>query len=43
MDRLLDYFTNHPILAGAAVVMAFLVLSLPSGITRRTAPRQNEL
>jgi rhodanese-related sulfurtransferase len=27
MDRLLDYFTNHPILAGAAVVMAFLVLA----------------
>jgi rhodanese-related sulfurtransferase len=27
MDRLLDYFTNHPILAGAAVVMTFLVLA----------------
>ena len=27
MDRLLDYFTNHPILAGAAAVMAFLVLA----------------
>lgn len=26
MDRLLDYFTNHPLLAGAAVVMAALVL-----------------
>ncbi|MGQ0384280.1 MAG: rhodanese-like domain-containing protein [Gammaproteobacteria bacterium] len=27
MDRLLDYFTNHPLLAGAAVVMAALVLA----------------
>lgn len=27
MDRLLDYFTNHPILAGAAVVMTFFVLA----------------
>lgn len=27
MDRLLDYFTNHPLLAGAAVVMATLVLA----------------
>ena len=27
MDRLLDYFTNHPLLAGAAVVMAFVVLA----------------
>jgi rhodanese-related sulfurtransferase len=27
MDRLLDYFTNHPFLAGAAVVMTFLVLA----------------
>ena len=27
MDRLLDYFTNHPILAGAAVVMTVLVLA----------------
>ncbi len=26
MDRLLDYFTNHPLLAGAAVVMTTLVL-----------------
>ncbi len=26
MDRLLDYFTNHPVLAGAAVVMAFLTI-----------------
>ncbi len=26
MDRLLDYFTNHPLLAGAAVVMTALVL-----------------
>jgi rhodanese-related sulfurtransferase len=26
MDRLLDYFTNHPVLAGAAVVMIALVL-----------------
>jgi len=25
MDQLLDYFTNHPLLAGAAVVMAALV------------------
>ncbi|MGQ0429654.1 MAG: rhodanese-like domain-containing protein [Gammaproteobacteria bacterium] len=27
MDRLLDYFTNHPLLAGAAVVMTTLVLA----------------
>jgi len=27
MDRLLDYFTNHPLLAGAAVVMTALVLA----------------
>ncbi len=27
MDRLLDYFTNHPILAGAAAVFAFFVLA----------------
>jgi rhodanese-related sulfurtransferase len=27
MDQLLDYFTNHPYLAGAAVVMTFLVLA----------------
>ena len=27
MDRLLDYFTNHPLLAGAAVVVAFFVLA----------------
>ncbi len=27
MDQLLDYFTNHPLLAGAAVVMAFFVLA----------------
>ena len=27
MDRLLDYFTNHPLLAGAGVVMAFFVLA----------------
>ena len=26
MDRLLDYFTNHPLLAGAAALMALLVL-----------------
>lgn len=26
MDQLLDYFTNHPLLAGAAVLMALLVL-----------------
>jgi rhodanese-related sulfurtransferase len=26
MDRLLDYFTNHPLLAGAAVLMTLLVL-----------------
>jgi len=26
MDRLLDYFTNHPLLAGAAVFMTLLVL-----------------
>lgn len=26
MDRLLDYFTNHPLLAGAASLMALLVL-----------------
>lgn len=25
MDQLLDYFTNHPLLAGSAVVMAALV------------------
>lgn len=25
MDRLFDYFTNHPFLAGAAVLMALLV------------------
>ncbi len=25
MDRLLDYFTNHPFLAGAAVLLAILV------------------
>ena len=27
MDRLLDYFTNHPLLAGAAGVVAFFVLA----------------
>lgn len=26
MDQLLDYFTNHPLLAGAAVLMTLLVL-----------------
>lgn len=26
MDRLLDYFTNHPLLAGAAALMTLLVL-----------------
>jgi len=26
MDRLLDYFTNHPLLAGALALMTFLVL-----------------
>ena len=26
MDRLLDYFINHPLLAGALVLMTFLVL-----------------
>lgn len=26
MDRLLDYFINHPLLAGAAVLMTLLVL-----------------
>ena len=26
MDRLVDYFTNHPFLAGGAVLMAVLVL-----------------
>jgi len=26
MDRLLDYFTNHPLLAGAAALLTFLVL-----------------
>jgi rhodanese-related sulfurtransferase len=27
MDRLLDYFTNHPLLAGGLVLMAIVVLS----------------
>lgn len=27
MDQLLDYFTNHPLLAGAAVAMAALVIA----------------
>jgi len=27
MDQLLDYFTKHPILAGAAVAMTFVVLA----------------
>lgn len=27
MDRLLDYFTNHPLLAGAFVVMTFVVIA----------------
>ena len=26
MDRLVDYFTNHPLLAGAAVLMTIVVL-----------------
>ncbi len=34
MDQLLDYFTNHPLLAGAAVVMAFFVLAFE--LRRRT-------
>ena len=27
MDRLLDYFTNHPVLAGGLVLMAFVVIA----------------
>jgi rhodanese-related sulfurtransferase len=27
MDRLLDYFTNHPLLAGGLVLMAIVVMS----------------
>jgi len=36
MDRLLDYFTNHPLLAGGAVLMALVVLAFEA---RRFAER----